>query len=111
METGVLHSDLSAARDLDSICVEEAMKCLTEYTLHPKFNNSAINVVFWMAKEHLSKLERSSQFFSKACPRFNLKYDVNRSLEEQERKDLKAKIEKLEVAAKPRDRQRTLERT
>lgn len=81
MEARVFHSDLSNVRDVDNICTKEDMKCLTKYALHPKFIDFAINVILWMTKKHLDRLERTFDAFSKTCSWFNLKYDVNQSLE------------------------------
>ena len=59
LDAKVYHLNLVNARDLDSICIAEAMQCLTKYALHPTFLDPTFSMAIKLAQEMIDQLNQS----------------------------------------------------
>ena len=59
LDAKVYHLNLVNARDLDSICIAKAIKCLIKYALHPTFLDPAFSMAIKLAQEMIDQLNQS----------------------------------------------------
>ena len=81
LDAGIYNFDPANARDLESICSAEAMKCLPEYSINPTFLDPAYNIAIKGIREKINQLQFSVGQQLDVAIKNNLKFDVSKTSE------------------------------
>ena len=79
LDTRIYSFDPTNARDLDSICTVEAMKCLTEYSSNPSFLNPTYAAAIRGIREKIHQLQFSVGAQLDVAMKNNLSFDVSKT--------------------------------